>query len=398
KTLKSVIEVSPIPLCLMDKRGRMININNMFTETFGYTLEEISITRSWWRLIYPDAASRQIIYKKWKTYVRQSGKGFTPEPIQTVAVCKDGTQRDILFHFSSMKDMAVAAFYDITSRVETEKKLQEYIDIVDKNVAISNTDEKGYITSASEAFSKLCGYTVSELLGKRHEIMHHPDVSAEQYKELVRTIATAKTWSGELKKLTRDGEVFWTDTRISPVIKGDDIAGFMYIDQDITDKKRIEELSVTDKLTGIYNRIRLDSALYDEFLRFKRLDEVFSIILFDIDFFKKVNDTYGHLVGDDVLRALAKLVKSSLRETDIFGRWGGEEFLVVCCGSDEDGSYTLAEKLRQKVALYEFPAVETLTCSFGVAQIDNDGTDAMIKRADDALYAAKQNGRNRVER
>ena len=397
KLLSSIIDVSPIPLCIMDKNGRAINVNRAFTDVFGYTLADVSRYKAWWTIIYPDKAQKKNIKKRLKKYIAATLEGYTPAPVQAHAVCKNKEIKDIVFHYAVLTDMAVAAFYDITSRVQAENKLQEYIKIVDTNIPISRTDMQGYITSVSEAFCQLCGFKKEELIGRRHEMLHHPDFTKELYDNLVNTIASGYEWEGELKKIHRDGSVFWTKTLISPIFSDGIQTGFMAIDQDITDKKRIEKMSVTDKLTGIYNRIRLDEVLTKEFARYKRLDDTFSVILFDIDHFKNVNDTYGHLVGDEVLKTLASIVSSSVRESDIFGRWGGEEFLIICPATEKSGAYTLAEKLREKVAAYDFPTAGIVTCSFGVAEIDIKGTDAMIKTADDALYKAKQSGRNRVE-
>nr|WP_295783923.1 sensor domain-containing diguanylate cyclase [Rhodoferax sp.] len=162
--------------------------------------------------------------------------------------------------------------------------------------------------------------------------------------------------------------------------------------------KELERLSVTDRLTGLFNRLRLDHVLADELHRSQRYASCFSLVLLDIDHFKSVNDKYGHAVGDQVLVDVARLLRQGTREIDVVGRWGGEEFLVICPDTHFDGAMATAEKLRQLIANHSFAAVGTKTSSFGVASFRNaDTVSSTMARADAALYRSKANGRNRVE-
>lgn len=161
---------------------------------------------------------------------------------------------------------------------------------------------------------------------------------------------------------------------------------------------QLEALSVTDRLTGLFNRLRLDQSLEDELQRYLRFDVPFALLLIDVDHFKTVNDAHGHAVGDQVLQQFAAILGGSTRAVDLVGRWGGEEFLVVCRETQETGAMALAEKLRQDVAAFAFPVVGQRTASFGVTSVCAGDTVArMMARADAALYRAKAAGRNRVE-
>ncbi len=152
-----------------------------------------------------------------------------------------------------------------------------------------------------------------------------------------------------------------------------------------------------DALTHIFNRRRFLELLEHGISSAKRLNHELSIVFFDIDHFKKINDTYGHNTGDDVLRALASLVSATIRRTDIFARWGGEEFLVLLESTSIENAARMAEKLRKAIMEYEFPEVKQVTCSFGVtAYLPGEKGDTFISRADSALYRAKESGRNRV--
>lgn len=160
----------------------------------------------------------------------------------------------------------------------------------------------------------------------------------------------------------------------------------------------LEKLSLTDRLTGLYNRRKLDQVIADEMLIATRYVNSFSAVLIDIDFFKSVNDTFGHLVGDQVLVEFASLLTRNTRAVDVLGRWGGEEFLIFCRCTDQQGAMQFAEKLRHQVESHVFATVGTKTCSLGVASCQADDTiESLLARADEALYRAKANGRNRVE-
>jgi len=162
--------------------------------------------------------------------------------------------------------------------------------------------------------------------------------------------------------------------------------------------KELERLSVTDRLTGLFNRMKLDETFDTEIKLAIRYSHPLSIIMVDIDHFKEVNDTYGHQVGDKVLVEFAGMLQVNTRETDMVGRWGGEEFVVICRQTDKTGVLKLAEKLRQTFQDHQFPVVQRKTASFGVSTwLEGDKAEELVARADEALYAAKNNGRNRVE-
>jgi diguanylate cyclase (GGDEF)-like protein len=163
-------------------------------------------------------------------------------------------------------------------------------------------------------------------------------------------------------------------------------------------KEQLEKTSVTDHLTQIYNRSKLDEVLFSEANRSNRFQHSFGVILLDVDHFKSVNDTYGHQMGDIVLQEFAEILETHSRKTDTVGRWGGEEFLIICSETDLDGILNLAEKLREEISKYPFHLKEQKTASFGVSTYKyGENISNMLKRADDALYNAKKKGRNIVQ-
>lgn len=281
----------------------------------------------------------------------------------------------------------------------TQDNLARYIDIVDRYVISSQTDLKGIIIDTSTAFCEVSGYNEEELIGQLHSVIRHPDTLNSTHDDLWGTIIKGGSWAGELKNKAKDGSYYWVDTKIDP-IRGEagDICGYISIQQNITDKKHVEKLSITDSLTGLNNRLRLDEVLLEEFNRMKRYPFELSIIICDIDFFKIVNDSYGHLVGDRLLISIAEILRLNCRNVDVVGRWGGEEFLIICSETNIDGAMNVAEKLRSLIDVNNFPEVGHKTSSFGVTSvIANESVDDALQRADQALYRAKKSGRNRVE-
>ena len=175
------------------------------------------------------------------------------------------------------------------------------------------------------------------------------------------------------------------------------IIGKRLIQQQEHLSKEIRNLSETDHLTAIYNRRKITELFDREITRYNRYKYPLSIILIDIDYFKKINDQFGHNQGDKTLQEIASLLKTESRESDYVGRWGGEEFLIICPETDLDGARTLAEKLRTTISEYPFTRIGHKTASFGVATCSNDSSfENMINHADEALYTAKSAGRDNV--
>ncbi len=203
----------------------------------------------------------------------------------------------------------------------------------------------------------------------------------------------------ELYKELLENKAARRDEKLNTRLLKNIIAQFVDLYNELEAKKEeIREKAVRDPLTGIYNRITFDEALDREIKKDRRYkDNIFSLIMFDIDHFKHVNDQYGHPTGDRVLKKLAELVKSKVREVDIFARWGGEEFMILAPRTDSDRAYKTAERLRNSIEEYNFIPGENITCSFGTAEfLEGESEEAILERVDSALYEAKKSGRNQT--
>ena len=218
-------------------------------------------------------------------------------------------------------------------------------------------------------------------------------------------------------------DLHWTDMIINSVLKDnlvllnekktDDVKAFIVsISRSKTDniicslsevtnisleKRKLEKRVFYDELTQIYNRAKFNDFLNTEFSFFKRQSLDLSIVMFDIDFFKDINDNYGHDVGDEVLKYLSEIVSSRLRESDIFARWGGEEFIILLKACSKEDACSFAQSLRHNIEEAIFVNNIKVTCSFGVTSMQEEDTiKTYLKRVDELLYKSKHNGRNCV--
>lgn len=289
-------------------------------------------------------------------------------------------------------------------RIKSEK-LQRYIDTVDQYVITSRTDNNGNIVDVSEAFCQISGYTKEELMGKNHRIIRHPDMPHELFKELWETISSGKTWHGEIKNRKSDGGYYWVDTTISPDMEGDNIIGYTAVRHDISDKKIIEELVITDSMTGLYNRRYYAETIKKEMNRVKRHSSSLALMMIDVDNFKLYNDTYGHQAGDTILAEIADILKEyTSRSGEYAFRLGGEEFAVVVSGMNEEECVDLGNRIRMKIEGKAFPHIKNdaspvVTISMGIAFYTSKSEmtcEELYKEADTQLYSAKERGRNQV--
>jgi len=279
------------------------------------------------------------------------------------------------------------------------RRIERQLMMIDNHILTTSSDYQGNITHVSNALCELTGYKKDEIIGKTHHIFSHPHTDKSLYKDLWSTIKSGGVWQGEILNLKKNGSPFWTSNKITPTYtKSGKLIGYMNILQDISDKKILEKLAVTDALTQIPNRLFINNSFEYEYERSKRYNTHFSLILVDVDHFKKINDTYGHKIGDDVLVNLAIIFKQNIRQLDLVARWGGEEFLIICPETNKLKAAILAEKIKDIIEQFKFSEKFTLTCSFGVAESATDDTkEAIFQRVDDALYRAKDAGRNQVK-
>ena len=283
-----------------------------------------------------------------------------------------------------------------------EKELQDYINLVNEHIIISSTDVNGIITDVNNAFCNISGYTKEELVGKTHQIIRHPDTPELFYKKMWDILLSGKDWKGEIKNIDKNGRDYWVQAIIKPVYKNNEIIGFTSLRTNITDKKYIEHLSITDELTKLYNRRFFNTKIEDEINRAKRENNYFSLLILDIDYFKEYNDTYGHQEGDVALEKVSFILKKyTNRSSDFAFRLGGEEFGIITT-LDKIKVIEFANHLKNEIENLKIEHKSSiinnyLTISIGITSkkgTDISNSNILYKEADDELYKAKKNGRN----
>ncbi len=306
--LQRILGDLPIATLVVDAARRITHQSAKFSALFGYAVDEVTSVDSWLPLAYPDPAYRAQAKRTGSDIVAVSRQtGHASGPVELRVRCKDGTSKEIQFHYVDLLDMGIWMMNDITEQNDMEESMRAINDHL--------MERLGEISGLQEQLRK--------------QAMH-------------------------------------------------------------------------DSLTGLFNRRYLDEMLERELARAKREGPPLTVMMLDIDHFKKLNDTYGHQAGDEVLRSLADLLRNHSRAEDIPCRYGGEEFLLVLPNMSRDDAVPRAEQWRREFAAMRITfgnATMSSTISIGVATFPDHGNtrNVLIEAADKALYVAKHNGRNRVE-
>lgn len=304
---------------------------------------------------------------------------------------------------------------------------ERLLDGITTHVMMSRSDKQGRIEDVNQPLLDATGYSREELIGKPYSIFKSGLETQEFYINLWQTIDQGKIWHGTLRNKTKSGQILWLDATIIPLqnewmqttnygVMYSDITKAIQASQDYekerTARQALETLNqklltdlTRDPLTGVSNRRGLDQFL-DEIQGTDILSRMsISVLMLDIDFFKQINDTWGHAAGDIVLRQLATLWQSKIRVSDLLVRLGGEEFAIVLLKAELRTAMEIAEEIRSETANNVIDTAGLseplkVTVSIGVAfsaHASDESIDSLLKRADDALYLAKESGRNQIK-
>lgn len=325
---------------------------------------------------------------------------------KTIGIIQIALTKNISVDYEFLNKFSTIIATYVEKAIQQEES-QKYLIEIDKNVITSSTNSQGYITMVSEAFASISGYSKEELLGKRHNIIRHPDMPKEFFEDLWSTITKGVEWRGEVKNRTKSGGFYWVEVIITPTFNlYGKIIGYTAIRHDITDKKKIEEISITDGLTQIFNRRHFDSTFPLKLKEAHRDKKNLVFALLDIDHFKQFNDTYGHQEGDYALISVANTLKTVLqRPVDFVFRLGGEEFGILFDAKSVDEAETFAVHIKNAIESLNIQhsrnsASEYVTISMGLIFILPETTqraENLYKIADEMLYEAKESGRNNVK-
>lgn len=286
-------------------------------------------------------------------------------------------------------------------------ELNRQKELIDKNVLLSYSDLDGNITYATKAYLDLLGYKKNELIGKNHSVLKHVGHDKSLIKNLWKSISKDIPWRGEFQNIKKDGTLFWVKVVIEPLYdENGKKVGYSAVKEDITDRKKVEMLSITDMLTGLYNRRHFSEVLLKELSSAKRKKVNLCLIMADVDYFKQYNDFYGHQAGDDILQKVAKqLILSTGRGNDFAFRIGGEEFAIITSNMSDEDVVVYAQNIRKsienlKIEHEKSKISDYITASFGIMNFypatEMLSADDIYNIVDQNLYDAKKEGRNRV--
>ncbi|MDQ6694886.1 MAG: diguanylate cyclase [Chloroflexota bacterium] len=413
---QAVFENALNAVSILDDHGLMIDANRATTVLYGLRKEEL-LGMSF--LDFVSHAHKEDAQRLWEEGLK---KGELRGEYHITRANGECREVDFAFKANLMPGRHLSILRDITERKQTEarvrdseRRLFQFLEALP--VAVFVLDAHGHPYYANETAQHVLGIGVApeatpDKLGEVYQayIAGTEQEYPPERMPIVRALAGEKSTIDDMEIRSPDG-IIPLQVSASPIYDEQGqliyaIAAF----NDISDRRQYEsilqDLAIRDDLTGLYNRRFMGSLLKDEATRCLRYGRLSSLILLDIDHFKAVNDTRGHLVGDEVLRQVAELVCHHVRAVDRVVRYGGEEIAIILPETTDSGAYTVAERIRQAVDAHPFtsiisgkqqPPIST-TISAGVATFPGDANsvEALIAAADQALYNAKSEGRNRT--
>lgn len=395
KKYRDLVENAMIGVYRSDLSGNILYVNRALALMLSYDAPDELIGKSS-LLRYPDPKHREM-------FLQHLLEKRHVSSYQIEILDKKGEIVPVMVSASIEGDILSGMIIDMRELNKSREmidQLSKVIEQIDDSVVI--TDKYGKITYVNPAFSHHTGYAKEEVVGKTPRLLKSEQHDETFYHQLWTTILDGEVFRNTIINKKKNGELYYEKKTISP-LKDDknNIVSFVSSGKDVTQEslinQEIQRIATSDNLTGIYNRHKFEILFALESERSRRFALPLSMLLIDIDHFKSVNDTYGHDVGDEVLKHLVKIVQENIRKIDIFARWGGEEFLVLSPGTDLQNMQLLAEKLRSAVENGVFPKVGKVTVSIGVSTFTPEDTfTKLFKRADQGLYNAKEQGRNQV--
>lgn len=322
---------------------------------------------------------------------------------------KDGSSYTVRWSISPVRDDSglVTNFVSVQQDIsdyeqaeQTNRLLARALDATSDPVML--TDAKARIIFANAAFAKSTGYTVDEIQGSTPAMFKSGKHDEAFYAAMRRSLASGQNFRATFINRRRDGSLYHAEQSISPIFgeKGR-ISHYVSVSKDIT--KRVEReqallrAATKDKLTGLHNRHHGEQLLAERYRTARTLQRPLTLVMCDIDHFKRINDEFGHPTGDRVLAEVADMLRQAVRSRDAVIRWGGEEFMIVLDECSQTDTVDLAKRILDRVNAHEDGEVPALTLSLGLATLAPDeAIDELIARADSALYGAKRAGRNRL--
>lgn len=415
---QSVIDNANIWLNVLDADGRILLWNRAAEYISGYASDEVAGRSDIWERLYPDPEYRAWVLERARRILAGEEE---VEGLETRIQTRSNGERLVAWNSRVFTDSrgaiagSVAIGMDITERKAAENALRlrerQLANLMDSLPGMAYRclyDEHWTMKFVSSGCQELTGYQPEDLMDNRRVAwaeLIDPEDAGDIVSRVEQAIANADSFSLEYRLRRADGELIWVWERGRGVPEG----GGMVLEGiilDITERRRLEdqlsELATVDSLTGQFNRRETERILEEEVVRAGRYDRQLAVLWVDLDHFKAVNDTWGHAIGDEVLRIVSLRLADSIRTVDTLGRYGGEEFIVVVPETSAGEARDAAERLRRRVATE--PVITSagqaiaMTVSIGVAVYPDHGktADELCNHADRAMYLAKSQGRDRI--
>ena len=415
RLLKAAVEQSSASIVVTDADAKIIFANAAFTQITGYSIEEAMGRNP--RILKSGRTKPETYRDLWETLV--SGRAWHHE------LCNRRKNGELFWEAANISPILDAqgrvthylgVMDDITERKQAEAeilRLSQWNELLLNSAGegIYGVGQGGALTFINPAALAVLGFSKEEVLGKNvHQVIHHHYQDGTPYPQeecpIYLTRQDGIRRQVEEVYFRKNGDSFPVQMTVTPMHERGKIMGVEVVFQDISSRKKMEQeltrLATTDPLTGVANRRRFLEQMEMELARVRRFGTQAAFLMVDVDHFKKINDTHGHAMGDEVLRHLADLSLAQLRRIDLFGRLGGEEYGILLPGTDQIGALQVAEDFRRIVEaspLQTNQGTVPFSVSIGATAFDrSDKTpDQVLARADAALYRAKEGGRNRVE-
>jgi diguanylate cyclase (GGDEF)-like protein/PAS domain S-box-containing protein len=394
-------------------REKYIYVNPTAESMLGYTRDEIYQKYVW--DLFPDELDKKTLKKAIEQ--RLNGEMFQPASYTLKALTKQNKEIWLLISSTTVKYKdkftALASFIDVTEMINLRNELEhekEFFKILIENISVPISLNKEKIIYVNPEMENLTGYSKDELYNmnvwdlfyvnnkQKEEIKSNVKRRLKGEKFLSKFIFKLKNKSeAELWVKVLSGTIFYNNEWVAMGVLTDITNEILEEQKILKEKENYKLLSEFDDLTGIYNSRAYKAKFHEAFNTAMRYGRPLSLIMFDIDKFKDINDDLGHQAGDIILKEISAAVKENLRTADYFARIGGEEFMIISLETNLNNAKEFAERLRLKIENHNFSTGNKITCSFGVVSLDKNDTEESLKyRVDLALYKAKETGRNKV--